>query len=115
MQLCVPLRRRLVEVDPGVSRWRLQPGDSFAVLASDGLWDVMGDQDAVDIASEALHRAALNGAAPSGGPLPASDSIAKAAADALVQVTCQCGGCVAAPMGGNPQAMPRPGARPQIR
>lgn len=39
---------RLVECEPDVARWPLQEADSFAVLASDGLWDVMSDQEAVD-------------------------------------------------------------------
>ena len=39
---------RLVECEPDVNQWRLQEGDSFAVLASDGLWDVMSDQEAVN-------------------------------------------------------------------
>lgn len=37
-----------MECEPDVKQWRLQEGDSFAVLASDGLWDVMSDQKAVD-------------------------------------------------------------------
>ena len=41
---------RLVECEPDVGRWSLQQGDSFAVLASDGLWDVMSNQQAVDCA-----------------------------------------------------------------
>ena len=37
-----------MECEPDINQWRLQEGDSFAVLASDGLWDVMSDQEAVD-------------------------------------------------------------------
>ena len=36
--------------DPDVKNYRLQNDDKFIVAASDGLWDVMNDQDAVDVA-----------------------------------------------------------------
>ena len=44
------MAHRLVESRPDVGRVLLQPEDSFIILASDGLWDVLDDQSAVDIA-----------------------------------------------------------------
>lgn len=46
--------RLLVEASPEVSAQQLTPDHSFAVLASDGLWDVMSDVDAVDVVQRAL-------------------------------------------------------------
>ena len=34
---------------PEVRRLRLRPGDAAIILASDGLWDVMDDSEAVDV------------------------------------------------------------------
>lgn len=46
---------RLVSGEPEVERWSLQPGeDRFVVLASDGLWDVLEDADAVGLAQVGL-------------------------------------------------------------
>ena len=42
--------RMLVERRPDVGCCILKPEDAFVVLASDGLWDVLNDQEAVDIA-----------------------------------------------------------------
>ena len=43
-------RCRLVERKPDVGIVALTPEDGFVVLASDGLWDVLSDQEAVDVA-----------------------------------------------------------------
>ena len=51
----------LVTADPSVSLHVLRPGDAFVVLASDGLWDVLSDQTAVDIAAAALAAADTRG------------------------------------------------------
>jgi serine/threonine protein phosphatase PrpC len=46
---------RFVECDPDVTRLPLQPHrDSFVILGSDGLWDVLSDTDAVLTAAAAL-------------------------------------------------------------
>ena len=41
---------RFVDRLPEVGRVQLLPEDSFIIMASDGLWDVLEDQQAVDIA-----------------------------------------------------------------
>jgi serine/threonine protein phosphatase PrpC len=41
---------RFVESRPDVGRVLLLPEDSLMIMASDGLWDVLEDQQAVDIA-----------------------------------------------------------------
>lgn len=41
--------RRFVECEPDVTRLRTTHEDSFVVMASDGLWDVISDQEAVTI------------------------------------------------------------------
>lgn len=43
---------------PEVRRLRMRPGDAAIILASDGLWDVMDDCEAVDIV-EKVRRAAV--------------------------------------------------------
>jgi serine/threonine protein phosphatase PrpC len=46
---------RYVECEPDVRRLALQPHrDTFVVLGSDGLWDVLSDTDAVITAARAL-------------------------------------------------------------
>lgn len=45
---------RLVECEPDVTRHHLTPDDKFILLASDGLWDVLTDQEAVDVVDSEL-------------------------------------------------------------
>ena len=40
--------------DPDVTELALQPDDEFIIVASDGLWDVLPSQDAVQLARKAL-------------------------------------------------------------
>ncbi len=41
------LQHRFIECEPDVTRLRATSEDSFVVMASDGLWDVISDQEAV--------------------------------------------------------------------
>ncbi|CAK0781692.1 hypothetical protein CVIRNUC_005447 [Coccomyxa viridis] len=66
-----------VECTPEVGRVQMLPEDSLLIMASDGLWDVLLDQQAVDIAEEAL-KAQLEGKS------HVSDAIAKEVSSALV-------------------------------
>lgn len=43
-----------MECEPDIGHTKLGPGDSFVILASDGLWDVMDDQTACNIAQVRL-------------------------------------------------------------
>lgn len=40
---------RLIESEPDVVKLKPTPQDSFVIMASDGLWDVLEDQEAVSI------------------------------------------------------------------
>lgn len=45
---------------PEVRRLRMRPGDAAIILASDGLWDVMDDCEAVDIVEKVRSIAVLD-------------------------------------------------------
>eukprot|EP00884_Botryococcus_braunii_P014428 jgi/Botrbrau1/22987/Bobra.0030s0052.2 len=75
---------RFVECEPDIGRHRLGPEDSFVILASDGLWDVMDDQTACNIAQDAIASAALE----EGSNRP-SDALARAAGESLMMQALQ--------------------------
>jgi serine/threonine protein phosphatase PrpC len=84
----------LVTATPDVMRERLAPEDSFFVLASDGLWDVMSDKEACDIVAARLnadgvrHRVQTNGSHGNGDE---ERGAAVRAAEALVQASLEAG------------------------
>ncbi|GBG00547.1 serine threonine phosphatase [Raphidocelis subcapitata] len=75
---------KFVECEPDVLRVQLRPlqpsgaGDAFIILGSDGLWDVLSDEDAVHTAKRALQAYKTEHGRGNG------DGEAKAAADALL-------------------------------
>ena len=44
-----PLKRPLLSSEPSISAHELQQHDQFLIFASDGLWEHLSNQDAVDI------------------------------------------------------------------
>lgn len=44
-----PFSRPLLSAEPSITEHRLQPQDQFIICASDGLWEHMSNQEAVDI------------------------------------------------------------------
>ncbi|OWM68241.1 probable protein phosphatase 2C 60 [Punica granatum] len=44
-----PFRRPILSSDPSISMHELQPHDQFLIFASDGLWEHLSNQEAVDI------------------------------------------------------------------
>ncbi|CAK9148461.1 unnamed protein product [Ilex paraguariensis] len=48
-QLPEPLRRPVLRADPSICTRVLQPNDKFIIFASDGLWEHMTNQEAVEI------------------------------------------------------------------
>ncbi|KAG1679125.1 hypothetical protein FOA52_000480 [Chlamydomonas sp. UWO 241] len=74
------LRCSGVVAEPDVSvTARDRVHDEFLLLASDGLWDVMSNQEAVNLASRCLERAAARGAKRSAACRVASTVLSRAA------------------------------------
>nr|GEV65637.1 probable protein phosphatase 2C 46 [Tanacetum cinerariifolium] len=44
-----PIRRPILSADPSISMHEIQPDDGFLIFASDGLWEHLSNQEAVDI------------------------------------------------------------------
>ncbi|KAK9067422.1 hypothetical protein SSX86_014751 [Deinandra increscens subsp. villosa] len=50
-----PIRRPILSSDPSISVHEIQPHDEFLIFASDGLWEHLSNQDAVDIVQSNPH------------------------------------------------------------
>ena len=48
-RLCEPMKRPILSGEPSITEHVIQPQDRFLILASDGLWEQMRNQEAVDI------------------------------------------------------------------
>lgn len=48
----IPLRRPVMTAEPSIIRRKLKPQDQFLIFASDGLWEQLSDQAAVEIVSK---------------------------------------------------------------
>ncbi|KAJ3669301.1 hypothetical protein LUZ60_011251 [Juncus effusus] len=44
-----PIRRPILTADPAISSRAIQPNDAFLIFASDGLWEHLTNQEAVDV------------------------------------------------------------------
>ncbi|GMJ12687.1 Arabidopsis Pp2c clade D 6 [Hibiscus trionum] len=44
-----PFKKPILSADPSISEHQLQPQDQFVIFASDGLWEHLSNQEAVDI------------------------------------------------------------------
>ena len=51
-----PPSKQIITAEPDVVKHDLQKGDEFIVLACDGIWDVMSNQQAVDFVSTRLKK-----------------------------------------------------------
>ncbi|XP_024974309.1 probable protein phosphatase 2C 46 [Cynara cardunculus var. scolymus] len=50
-----PIRRPILSADPSISVHEIQPEDRFLIFASDGLWEHLSNQEAVDIVQNHPH------------------------------------------------------------
>ena len=44
-----PMKRPILSGEPSITEHEIQPHDQFLIFASDGLWEQMSNQEAVDI------------------------------------------------------------------
>ncbi|PHT36379.1 putative protein phosphatase 2C 79 [Capsicum baccatum] len=51
-----PFKRPILSADPSISVHELEPHDQFLILASDGLWEHLSNQEAVDIVQNSSHK-----------------------------------------------------------
>ncbi|KAI3991197.1 hypothetical protein MKX01_022418 [Papaver californicum] len=54
-RLCEPFKRPILIADPAISMHQLQPHDQFLIFASDGLWEHLTNQEAVDLVQKYPH------------------------------------------------------------
>ena len=50
-----PFKRPILSSEPSISEHELQPDDQFLIFASDGLWEHLSNQEAVDIVKSHPH------------------------------------------------------------
>ncbi|GAX77731.1 hypothetical protein CEUSTIGMA_g5174.t1 [Chlamydomonas eustigma] len=76
--------KRFVESDPEIHKLMLGETDSYIILASDGLWDVLTDEEAVECANDVL-KVSKENAKICINTLAKAQALASAAADKLLQ------------------------------
>lgn len=54
-----PFRRPILSSEPSISVHELQPHDQFLIFASDGLWEHLSNQEAVDIVQSHPHNVSV--------------------------------------------------------
>ncbi|MDR3425809.1 PP2C family protein-serine/threonine phosphatase, partial [Silvimonas sp.] len=59
--------KAFVSAEPEIKTWKIEEGDDFLILASDGVWDVLSSQAAVDIVKQAIDQQSQDGANGSNG------------------------------------------------
>lgn len=50
-----PFKKPILSSDPTISVHELQPDDQFVIFASDGLWEHLSNQEAVDLVQNSPH------------------------------------------------------------
>lgn len=50
-----PIKKAILSSEPSISVHELQPEDQFVIFASDGLWEHLSNQEAVDIVQNHPH------------------------------------------------------------
>lgn len=85
--------KKLVTATPDVIRERLEVGDTFFIMASDGLWDVLTDAQACEIVGRHMEASVLsNGGGGGGGRvIEPTQMVAATAASALVDAALRAG------------------------
>jgi serine/threonine protein phosphatase PrpC len=53
------LKDKGVTAEPQITEHHLQPADAFLILASDGLWDVLSNHDAVGLVHDTVKQPAM--------------------------------------------------------
>ncbi|GBF87365.1 phosphatase 2C 51-like protein [Raphidocelis subcapitata] len=121
--------RPYVIPEPEITVFRRHARDEILLLASDGLWDVMPNQEATDLAMRCIRRARDKGASPKAAARVAATILTKAAVDrgsrdniTVMVIDLSRSGAAAAARGGDdgddadeapkPAAAPAPAARP---
>ncbi len=59
--------KQFVCAEPEIKSWPLSEGDDFLVLASDGVWDVLSSQAAVDIVRQSMGGGSSSSSSTGGG------------------------------------------------
>lgn len=50
----IPPEAQMITSEPDICREKLRPEDEFMLIACDGVWDVMSNQEAIDFVRERL-------------------------------------------------------------
>ena len=54
-----PFNKPILSADPSITVYELQPQDQFVIFASDGLWEHLSNQEAVDIVQNHPHSVSI--------------------------------------------------------